>query len=147
MEPAAGRGYPRVAGPLKPDLITFVWRIHGNKRPHKVTHCPRLDAGGWMSKVDSASGRTYYVNAATKESRWHPPASMQATKSRASPHPTLGSCPRSGSIDLIRNYPESYRCPSNPGLRSRGGHRRSADITADTFEDVFSASTGRGLCP
>ena len=34
--------------------------------------------GAWASKVDAASGRTYYVNAVTKESRWQPPPDITA---------------------------------------------------------------------
>ena len=32
----------------------------------------------WTSKVDPASGKTYYVNTVTKERQWNPPADVRA---------------------------------------------------------------------
>jgi hypothetical protein len=46
--------------------------------------------GAWASKVDPASGRTYYINAVTKESRWSAPAGGADGAWAAKPDPDSG---------------------------------------------------------
>lgn len=59
--------------------------------------------GEWKKAVDPSSGRIYYWNTATRESRWTPPSNANAVKS---PSPALGEATAPVSDTAAKRAPD-----------------------------------------
>ena len=83
----------------------------------------------WRSKVDPGSGKTYYVNSATKQSKWHPPFDVAAVPSDwvTKTDPTTGK-------------PYYVNTVTKKSVWVTPAAAEDEEITADNFEGVFSGS-------
>jgi hypothetical protein len=82
----------------------------------------------WVSKVDPASGKTYYINTVTKNSQWDPP-SKEMSNWVSEIDPTSG---KSYYRNITTNKSQ-WHPPSDSEEEA---------ITADSFEGVFAAASG-----
>jgi hypothetical protein len=90
--------------------------------------------GAWVSYVDPASGQTYYVNAATKESRWSTPPPRRGANQRAGP--------AAGSDIVVEDEKEQMLRPDTFAV-AFAGTGSSGELPVELEHDPASGGDGK----